>query len=60
MASRRRNSAEQAADDKMNRFAEMLANGVDVQTAGARLGYSRGGSQVMMRRLRAKMGWQAV
>ena len=45
---------------KMARFAELLSDGLEVQEAGQRLGYSRGGSQGMMRRLRAAMGPQAI
>lgn len=47
------------SEAKLARFAELIAEGIEVQVAGERLGYSRGGAQKLMRRLREVMGGQA-
>jgi hypothetical protein len=43
-----------------DRFAEYLAQGLDMPTIRERMGLSRGAAQGIMRRLRIKLGPQAI
>jgi hypothetical protein len=45
--------------ERTDAFADHLANGLSVEMAGAELGMSRGASQGMMARIRARLEWQA-